>query len=59
MIPPISDNFSVDNETLFKFLTNPLKPEHEDTYNRAQHRLVEPRSVQTWFDLTSKACSEE
>jgi hypothetical protein len=59
VIPPIADNFSVDNETLFKFLTTPLKPEREDIYNRAQCRLAEPCSTQTWFDLTSKACSEE
>jgi hypothetical protein len=58
-LPPIRDNFSVDNETLFKFLTTPLKPEREDMYDRKQRRLVETRSVQTWFDLTSTASCEK
>jgi hypothetical protein len=59
VLPPIPDNFSVDNETLFKFLTNPLKSEIQDTHDRRQRRLMEPRSVQTWFDLTNEASSEK
>jgi hypothetical protein len=59
VLPPIPDNFSVDNETLFKFLTNPLKSEIQDTNDRSQRRLMEPRSVQTWFDLTNEASSEK
>ncbi len=59
VLPPIPDNFSVDNETLLKFLSNPLKSEIQDTHNKSQRRLMEPRSVQTWFDLTNEASSEK
>ena len=59
VLPPIPDNFSVDNETLYKFLTNPLKSEIVDTYDKSQRRLIETRSVQTWFDLTNSATSEK
>ncbi len=59
VLPPIPDTFSVDNETLFKFLTNPLKSEIQDTHDKRQRRLMEPRSVQTWFDLTNEASSEK
>jgi hypothetical protein len=58
-IPPIPDTFSVDRETLFKFLTKPLKPEIMDTYDRKMRKLAEPKSVQTWFDIAKGATSEE
>jgi hypothetical protein len=59
VIPPIPDNFSVDRETLFKFLTTPLKPEKEDTFDRRMKKLSEPKSVQQWFDIAQGATSEE
>ena len=59
VLPPIPDNFSVDNETLFKFLTSPLKNEIQDTHNKTHRKLAEPRTVQTWFDMTSEASSEQ
>jgi hypothetical protein len=59
VLPPIPDNFSVDNETLFKFLTSPLKSEIQDTHNKTHRKLAEPRTVQTWFDMTSEASSEQ
>jgi hypothetical protein len=49
----------VDNETLFKFLTNPLKSEIQDTHDKRQRKLMEPQSVQTWFDLTNEASGEK
>ena len=58
-IPPIPDTFSVDRETLFKFLTTPLKPEIMDTYDRKMRKLAEPKSVQTWFEIAKGATSEE
>jgi dUTPase len=58
-IPPIPDNFSVDRDTLFKFLTNPLKPEIQDTHDRRMRKLMEPKSVQQWFDISKGATSEE
>ena len=59
VLPPIRDNFNVDRETLFKFLTDPLKPEEQDPYNRTHRKLMEPKSVQTWYDLTKDTSSEE
>jgi hypothetical protein len=59
VIPPIPDNFSVDRETLFKFLTTPLKPERQDTHDRRMRKLSEPKSVQQWFDISKGATSEE
>jgi len=58
-IPPINDKFNVDRETLFKFLTTPLKPEDQDPYSRTHKKLMEPKSVQTWYDLTKDTSSEE
>ncbi len=49
VLPPIPDNFSADNETLFKFLINPLKSEIQDTHDKRQRRLMEPWSVETWL----------
>ena len=59
VLPPIPDNFSVDNETLFKFLTIPLKSELLDPHDRSMRKLMEPRSVQQWFDITTGASCEE
>jgi hypothetical protein len=59
VIPPIPENFSVDRDTLFKFLTTPLKPEREDTFDRKMKKLSEPKSVQQWFDIAQGATSEE
>jgi hypothetical protein len=58
-VPPGPDNFSVDNEILFKFLCNPLKSEMQDPYDKRQRRLMELRSVQTWFDLIKDVSSED
>ena len=58
-IPPIKDTFCVSREALFKFLTEPLKPEPQDLYNREQRRLMEPRTVQEFFDLTKEISEEE
>jgi hypothetical protein len=58
-IPPIKDNFNVDRETLFKFLTKPLTPENQNPHSRSHRRLSEPKSVQTWYDLTKETSSEE
>jgi hypothetical protein len=58
-IPPIPDNFSVDRDTLFKFLTTPLKPEIQDKHDRRMRKLSEPKSVQQWFDIAKGATSEE
>ena len=49
----------MDRETLFKFLTTPLKPEKEDTFDRRMKKLSEPKSVQQWFDIAQGATSEE
>jgi hypothetical protein len=49
LLPPIKDHFNVDRETLFKFLTDPLKPEDQDPYNRTHRKLMEPKSVHTWY----------
>jgi copper chaperone CopZ len=59
VIPPIPDNFSADKETLFKFLTTPLKPELLDTHDRKMRKLMEPKSVQQWHDIATGATSEE
>ena len=59
VIPPIPDNFSVDRNTLFKFLTTPLKQEIQDTHDRRMRKLAEPKSVQEWFDVAKGATSEE
>jgi len=58
-IPPIPDNFSVDRDTLFKFLTTPLKPEIQDKHDRRMRKLSEPKSVQQWFDTAKGATSAE
>ena len=59
ILPPIPDNFSVNRDTLFKFLTTPLKPELLDTHDRRMRKLMEPKSVQQWFDVAKGATSEE
>jgi len=40
-------------------LTNPLKPEIQDTHDRRMRKLMEPKSVQQWFDIAQGASSEE
>ena len=59
IIPPIPDNFCANRETLFKFLTTPLKPEIQDTFDKKMRKLVELKSVQTWFDISQGTTSEE
>ena len=59
VIPVIPETFNVDRNTLFKFLTCTLKPEIEDKHDRRMRKLVEPKSVQQWFDISQGATSEE
>jgi len=58
VLPPLQDNFAVTRNDLFKFLTNPLKPEMQDIHDRVQKRLTEPKSVQTEYDDSLKITPE-
>ena len=59
ILPPIPENFSVNHETLFKFLTKSLTPETQDIYDRTQRKLMEPKTLQSVFDLTKNYTPEE
>ena len=59
ILPPIPENFSVNHETLFKFLTKSLTPETQDIYDRTQRKLMEPKTLQSVFDLTKNHTPEE
>ncbi|RPH76321.1 MAG: hypothetical protein EHM77_09320, partial [Planctomycetaceae bacterium] len=59
VLPPIPENFGVNHETLFRFLTRPLKPEIQDIYDRAQKKLMEPKSLQEAFHLSQQMTPEE
>jgi hypothetical protein len=58
-VPPIADNFNVSREALFKFLTEPLKPEPQDVYDRTLKKLSEPKTMQEFFDITRTVSEEE
>jgi len=58
-LPPLPDNLAIDSETLFKFLTEPLKPESQDIYDKTMRKLMEPKSVQVWYDETTSQTPEE
>lgn len=56
---PLTPNFGVDHDALFQFLTNNLKPEPQDLYDKQQRRLMEPKTVQQLFDLTKSMSDEQ
>jgi hypothetical protein len=45
VLPPILDNFAIAHEMLYKFLTQPLKPEPQDLHDRTMRKLMEPKSI--------------
>jgi hypothetical protein len=59
VIPPIPENFSVDNKTLYKFLTTSLQPEPMDIHNRIHRKLSEPKTLNEAFQLSQTISPEE
>ena len=58
-IPPLPPNFQVSHETLYKFLTSPLKPEIQDIYDRTHRKLTEPKSLQEIYTMSQTVSPEE
>lgn len=59
VLPPIPDNFYVEHEVLYKFLTNPLQPETQDLHDRSHKKLMEPKTIQEAFDMSKSITPEE
>ena len=58
-LPKIPDNLKISHETLYEFLTTTLKPEPQDIYDRKQRKLMEPKTLQSAFDLSKDITPEE
>ena len=44
---------------MYEFLTTTLKPEPQDIYDRTQRKLMEPKTLQSAFDLSKDITPEE
>ena len=58
VLPPLQDNFAVSRDSLFKFLTEPLKPESQDIFDRSHRKLQESKSIQEQFNDSLKITPE-
>jgi hypothetical protein len=59
VIPPIPNKFMIDHDTLYQFLTQTVKSEPQDIYERKIRKLNEPKTLQDVFDFTSHFTPEE
>jgi hypothetical protein len=59
VLPPIPDNFGVDHETLYKFLTRPLQSEPQDLNDRTLRKLMEPKSVFSMYKESQSQTPEQ
>ena len=58
VLPPLHENFAVSRDSLFKFLTEPLKPESQDIFDRTHRKLQESKSIQEQFNDSLKITPE-
>ena len=59
VLPPIPDNFGVDHETLYRFLTRPLQSEPQDLNDRTLRKLMEPKSVFSMYKESQSQTPEQ
>jgi hypothetical protein len=59
VLPPLPDNFGVSHEILYKFLTEPLKSEPQDIYDRKIRKLIEPKSVINLYKESQDMTAEQ
>ena len=50
-IPPLTEPFVVDEETLYAYFTNTLNSEDSDTFNRNRAKISTPKPIKNLYKL--------